>query len=139
MDVLARRQGATADTAHEAATLLPAPAPLEMPTQRLDRYVADLPREGEGGRATAARLLVTLSTTALAALLTYEMWRVLEVGRVTALEWLMLALFALNIGWICLSFVSAVIGFAAGFGRTANGLRDETANGAAATASIWSC
>ncbi|GGD17665.1 glucans biosynthesis glucosyltransferase MdoH [Aquisalinus flavus] len=40
-----------------------------------------------------------------------DMYRVLDVGGMTALEWALLIVFTLNIVWICFAFVSATIGF----------------------------
>ncbi len=39
------------------------------------------------------------------------MYRVVDVGGVTLLEWVLLVLFGANFSWIALSFASAVVGF----------------------------
>ena len=41
----------------------------------------------------------------------YEMYRVLRVGGVTILEWIILVLFVLLFAWIAFSFMSAIAGF----------------------------
>jgi membrane glycosyltransferase len=41
----------------------------------------------------------------------YEMYRVLQVGGVTILEWIILVLFVLLFAWIAFSFTSAIAGF----------------------------
>lgn len=46
-----------------------------------------------------------------------EMYKVIDVGGVTALKWALLALFILNFSWIALSFASAVVGFLILLGR----------------------
>jgi membrane glycosyltransferase len=47
----------------------------------------------------------------------YEMYKVIDVGGVTALKWTLLALFVLNFSWIALSFASCVVGFVALLGN----------------------
>lgn len=57
------------------------------------------------------RGLILLSTAALTGAGGYEMYRVLEVGGVTVLEAMVLALFLILLAWVAFSFASAVAGF----------------------------
>ncbi|WP_442754422.1 glucans biosynthesis glucosyltransferase MdoH [Methylocystis sp. JAN1] len=43
----------------------------------------------------------------------WQMYKVIDVGGVTALKWALLALFVLNFSWIALSFAASLVGFAA--------------------------
>ncbi|WP_424361703.1 glucans biosynthesis glucosyltransferase MdoH [Methylocystis parvus] len=43
----------------------------------------------------------------------WQMYKVIDVGGVTALKWALLALFVLNFSWIALSFAASVVGFVA--------------------------
>lgn len=58
------------------------------------------------------RFYIFGGTAALTAAGSYEMYKVLEVGGVTVLEWIVLALFVLLFAWIAFSFMSATAGFA---------------------------
>lgn len=58
-----------------------------------------------------ARLYVFLATLTLSGFGVHEMYAVVEVGGLTALEWLFLALFALSFVWIAFSAASALLGF----------------------------
>ncbi|MDA9422700.1 MULTISPECIES: glucans biosynthesis glucosyltransferase MdoH [Bradyrhizobium] len=57
------------------------------------------------------RGLVLLSTAALTGAGGYEMYRVLQVGGVTVLEAMVLALFLVLLAWVAFSFASALAGF----------------------------
>jgi membrane glycosyltransferase len=57
------------------------------------------------------RGLILLSTAALTGAGGYEMYRVLQVGGVTVLEGMVLALFLVLLAWVAFSFASAVAGF----------------------------
>ncbi|CUT13455.1 Glucans biosynthesis glucosyltransferase H EC 241 [Bradyrhizobium sp.] len=57
------------------------------------------------------RGLILLSTAALTGAGGYEMYRVLQVGGVTVLEAMVLALFLILLAWVAFSFASAVAGF----------------------------
>ena len=41
----------------------------------------------------------------------FEMYKVVEIGGVTALEWVLVGLFCLNFSWIALAFTAALAGF----------------------------
>lgn len=57
------------------------------------------------------RGLILLATAALTGAGGYEMYRVLQVGGVTVLEAMVLALFLILLAWVAFSFSSAVVGF----------------------------
>jgi membrane glycosyltransferase len=57
------------------------------------------------------RAFILLSTAVLTGAGGYEMYRVLQVGGVTVLEAMVLALFLLLLAWIAFSFTSALAGF----------------------------
>ncbi|RIJ33199.1 glucans biosynthesis glucosyltransferase MdoH [Henriciella mobilis] len=57
------------------------------------------------------KLFVLAASLALTGWATHEMYQVLAVSSLTILEWMLLAVFALNISWICFAFVNATIGF----------------------------
>ncbi len=40
----------------------------------------------------------------------YQMYKVVEAGGVTGLEWVFLALFVINFSWIALAFFTAILG-----------------------------
>ena len=63
------------------------------------------------------RAFILLSTAALTGAGGYEMYRVLQVGGLTALEAMVLALFLLLLAWVAFSFASALAGFFVLLGR----------------------
>jgi membrane glycosyltransferase len=97
-----------------AAVYLPAEAPLDMPAQSLGATVtptARLPTSPASIRARRAFVFgATLCLTLFAA---YEMYLVLAVGGLTALEAVILALFVILFAWVALSFVSTLGGLLA--------------------------
>ncbi|MCA1470368.1 glucans biosynthesis glucosyltransferase MdoH [Bradyrhizobium sp. IC3195] len=109
-------------------TLSTAPRPIagDIATQRLLPTEAPLPMApGDLGKSLVAdripapvapamawrRGLILLSTAALTAAGGYEMYRVLQVGGVTILEAMVLALFLVLLAWVAFSFASALAGF----------------------------
>lgn len=92
---------------------LPPEAPLEMPVQSLRAR----PARREGGMTSRPallwlrRLLVIGAAIALTVFAAREMWLVLNSGRPTPLQALVLVLFVVLFAWIALSFTSAVCGF----------------------------
>jgi membrane glycosyltransferase len=68
-------------------------------------------RSASFGRAWPRRGCVLAGTAAVTAAGCYEMYQVLQVGGVTILESIILALFVLLFGWIAFSFTSAIAGF----------------------------
>ncbi|WP_298884979.1 glucans biosynthesis glucosyltransferase MdoH [uncultured Bradyrhizobium sp.] len=96
----------------EAQRLLPPESPLPMApgdlgsSRVLDRVPAPV-----ATTMALRRGLIFLSTAALTGAGGYEMYRVLEVGGVTVLEAMVLALFLVLLAWVAFSFASAVAGF----------------------------
>ena len=92
--------------------LLPPEAPLAMSpgdlgkSRALDRIPAPV-----APAMAWRRGLILLSTAALTGGGGYEMYRVLQIGGVTVLEAMVLALFLVLLAWVAFSFVSAVAGF----------------------------
>jgi membrane glycosyltransferase len=91
---------------------LPAESPLLMSTQQL--------RGLERGRidpkavptpVALRRACIFIGTAAMTSAGSYEMYEVLQVGGVTILEWMVLALFVLLFAWIAFSFMSTLAGF----------------------------
>jgi membrane glycosyltransferase len=100
------------------AAFLPAETPLAMPSRRLDaapepRPMSAQPKVSVGGR----RVFIFAGSACLTGAGAYEMYDVLKVGGVTALEGIVLALFLLLFAWIAFSFMSAVAGFFVLLGR----------------------
>jgi membrane glycosyltransferase len=94
---------------------MPPEAPLSMPAQSLskfnqnDRHQNILRHRLIG--CWLIRLLVFGGGLALTIYGGHEMYRVVEVGGVTALEWVLLILFVANFSWIALAFAGALAGF----------------------------
>lgn len=89
---------------------LPAENPIAMPVCRLDRIPESTPcRCGQG--FTGRRILILTGTVALTAAGAYGMYEVLQVGGITVLEGLVLALFLVLFAWIAFSFMSTLAGF----------------------------
>jgi membrane glycosyltransferase len=88
---------------------LPREAPMDMAVQPLRRFEPQpAPRLAP---MWARRGLVLTGTAILTAAGCYEMYRVLQVGGVTVLESIILALFVLLFAWIAFSFMSSLAGF----------------------------
>lgn len=92
---------------------LPPESPLAMSKQELqgarrDRGEAEVALNSLAFR----RACIFAGTAAMTAAGGYEMYEVLQVGGVTALEWMVLVLFVLLFAWIAFSFMSALAGFA---------------------------
>jgi membrane glycosyltransferase len=88
---------------------LPRQAPMDMAVQPLRRFEPQpAPRFAP---MWARRGFVLTGTAVLTAAGCYEMYRVLQVGGVTVLESIILALFVLLFAWIAFSFMSALAGF----------------------------
>ncbi|MDE5458101.1 glucans biosynthesis glucosyltransferase MdoH [Bradyrhizobium sp. CSA112] len=88
---------------------LPREAPMDMAVQPLRRFEPQpAPRFAS---MWARRGFVLTGTAILTAAGCYEMYRVLQVGGVTVLESIILALFVLLFAWIAFSFMSGLAGF----------------------------
>jgi membrane glycosyltransferase len=94
---------------------MPDVALLEMPTQSLARFDKKRLRQRLAPQLWTtpwlARLITFGGGLALTAYGAYEMYRVVEVGGVTPLEWALLILFVANFSWIALAFTSGLVGF----------------------------
>ncbi len=93
----------------------PPEAPLAMPAQSLSQFHhAGQHEDVEGHSAIGCwltRLFVFGGGLALTVYGGHEMYRVVEVGGVTALEWVLLFLFIANFSWIALACMSSLAGF----------------------------
>lgn len=97
---------------------LPPEAPLDMPVQDLRAAPARSASTTIPGRLPSSpgglwlrRLVVIGGAILLTAFATREMWLVLNSGRPTPLQAVVLGLFVVLFGWIALSFTSATCGF----------------------------
>ena len=94
---------------------MPPEAPLAMPVQSLTRF-SRKERRGWAAPALAftpwaTRLFVFGGALALTLYGAYQMYRVVEVGVITLLEWVLVILFVFNFSWIAVAFTSSVVGF----------------------------
>jgi membrane glycosyltransferase len=101
--------------APDASSCVPPEAPLAMPAQSLTQFDGagrhkDITRHPVFG-FWLARLFVFGGGLCLTAYGAYEMYKVVEVGGVTPLEWVLLVLFVANFSWIALACMSAFAGF----------------------------
>ncbi len=98
-----------------ALPAMPPERPLDMPTQSFSRFDKRTRRFSERRRPRAkpwlARVIVFGGALLVTAYGTEEMYRVVDIGGVTVLEWVLVALFVANFSWIALSFTSAIVGF----------------------------
>ena len=101
----------------EALASMPARSSLEMPLQSFSRYdkpaAAGARSRGSGWRTQLARSAVFGGALALTVYGAHEMYGVVSVGGVTALEWCLLILFVVNFSWISLALTNAVLGLLA--------------------------
>ena len=108
-------ESGSADTGSSLGASMPGFAPLAMPTQSFRRF------SRRGRRTLAAprrsrppiltRLAVFGGATALTAYGAYQMFKVVSIGPVTPLEWVIAVLFVITFSWITLSFSSSIVGF----------------------------
>jgi membrane glycosyltransferase len=94
---------------------MPGFAPLAMPAQSFNRFSRRDRRELLAPRLarppTLSRLIVFGGALALTAYGADQMYKVVEVGTITALEWAMVVLFVITFSWLTLSFSSSMAGF----------------------------
>ncbi|MBL8587067.1 MAG: glucans biosynthesis glucosyltransferase MdoH [Methylobacteriaceae bacterium] len=97
------------------AAAMPPESRLAMPTQSLTRFERSERRARVAPRRDPwlSRLIVFGGGLALTLYGAWEMYKVVEVGGVTVLEWALVLLFVVNFSWIALAFASAVVGFTA--------------------------
>src|SRR5262245_37314210 len=102
---------------------LPGEYPLEMVTSDFSRAPQAMRQPVPAASAMwLRRTYVFAATIALTGAGAYEMYKVLEVGGVTILEWMVLALFVALLAWVGFSFASALAGFFVLLGRRGNAL-----------------
>jgi membrane glycosyltransferase len=98
-----------------AMAAMPPEAPLAMPVQSLTRFSRNQQRKWMAPLLAhtpwAARLFVFGGALALTSYGGYEMFRVVGVGVITLLEWVLVVLFVANFSWIAVAFTSGVLGF----------------------------
>ncbi|GLS19012.1 glucans biosynthesis glucosyltransferase H [Labrys miyagiensis] len=94
---------------------LPEENPLSMPIQSLSKWSRAEERSwihpALHHGSWAIRLFVFGGMVLLTAFGAWEMYKVVEVGGVTLLEWALVCLFVLNFSWIALAFTAAIAGF----------------------------
>jgi len=97
----------------EPRRFLPPEAPLAMPAQALRATERDpaRPRPARPRWLAVRRAFVFGAAIAGTAAAGYQMYKVFEVGGLTVLETVVLALFVILFAWIALSFASACAGF----------------------------
>ena len=115
-DVTARADLRTAaPNAQPIAPPMPPEARLAMPVQSLSRFGPGERRkpvtEHSARAAVLSRLVVFGGGLLLTLFGAYEMYRVVDVGGVTFMEWLLLWLFVVNFSWIAVAFTSGLLGF----------------------------
>ena len=96
----------------ETPPFLPPEAPLEMPQQGL--HAAGPKKPGELARPLASalrRTFIILSTITMTEIAADQMYLVLSVSSLTALETAILCLFVMLFAWVAFSFASAFVGF----------------------------
>lgn len=91
---------------------LPEESPLPMSTQQLRTFQRDKSSSETPAYLMLRRGFIFGSTIGLTAGGCYEMYEVVQVGGVTTLEWMVLALFVMLFAWIAFSFSSSLAGFA---------------------------
>jgi membrane glycosyltransferase len=89
---------------------LPPEAPMQMSVQPL-WHVARQPNAANFAALWPRRAVILVGTIFMTMAACYEMYEVLQVGGVTALEWTVLVLFVLLFAWVAFSFMSALAGF----------------------------
>ena len=94
---------------------MPPEAPLDMPVQSLSRFDVSARRRWTMPQHKRipwlSRLVVFGGALAVTIYGTEEMYRVVNIGGVTLLEWVLVGLFIANFSWIAISFTSAIVGF----------------------------
>jgi len=95
------------------ALYLPPEAPLAMPVQSLREGAPPARLPIATGSLAARRTFVFGITLVLSVIAAYQMYQVLAVGGLTALETVILALFVILFAWIALSFASLLGGLIA--------------------------
>jgi membrane glycosyltransferase len=108
---------------------LPAEAPLDMPRQRLGQRPETSRRRLGAPGLFVRRCLVFGGAIGMTGFAAWQMYKVLAVGALTALEAVLLAIFVMLFAWIALACMSAIGGFLSlltGGGRALGVLNGET-------------
>jgi membrane glycosyltransferase len=110
MDTVTKVDGPFPNRNIPLSEFLPRESAMDMAVQPLRRFqppasVPDFPS------FWLRRVFIFAGTAALTAAGCYEMYKVLQVGGITVLEAIILALFVLLFAWIAFSFMSALAGF----------------------------
>ncbi|MCC8952983.1 glucans biosynthesis glucosyltransferase MdoH [Bradyrhizobium sp. Pear77] len=116
------------DVAIATAGFLPQESPLAMSAADLGRPPRAVSRPvSVGAGMLMRRAFVLVLTVALTGAGAYEMYMVVQVGGVTIMEGMVLALFVALLAWIAFSFASALAGFFVLLRRSGNSLpiRDD--------------
>lgn len=111
MDVLTA--AAPAPT-HALPPAMPEEAHLDMPEQNLFRFdpaKERRPRTIKRAQPWISRTLTFGGGLALTVWGGWQMYRVIDVGGISFLKWMLLVLFLANFSWIALSFAAGVVGF----------------------------
>jgi membrane glycosyltransferase len=117
MDAITETGPSPAPAASAPADFTPALPPesrLEMPEQKLFRFDPATERRKFVNRARTpwlSRIVTFGGGLALTSWGAYEMYRVIDVGGISFLKWVLLFLFLANFSWIALSFAASVVGF----------------------------
>ena len=109
MDTLVKVHGSPQGSDSQLSQFLPPEAPMEMAVRPLPPWPQA--QASEFARAWPRRAYLLAGTVFLTLAGCYEMYEVLQVGGVTILEAIILALFVLLFAWIAFSFMSAIAGF----------------------------
>jgi membrane glycosyltransferase len=113
MDTLTKNSGLEVPRGGPREQFLPPESPLLMSKQQLRAFQRGEAETKPGLTPVALRrACIFAGTAAMTSAGCYEMYEVLQVGGVTILEWMVLALFVLLFAWIAFSFMSALAGFA---------------------------
>lgn len=110
MDTLGKVHGSLHRSDPPLNQFLPRETPMEMAVQPLPPFRPQA-QASEFTRAWPRRAYLLAGTVFLTLAGCYEMYEVLQVGGVTILEAIILALFVLLFAWIAFSFMSAIAGF----------------------------
>ena len=110
MDTLAKVHGSFQSDYPPLNQFLPRESPMEMAVAPLRRFQPES-RASDFNMAWPQRGCILAGTALLTLAGCYEMYEVLQVGGVTILEAIILALFVLLFAWIAFSFMSAIAGF----------------------------
>lgn len=108
------RNAAPVDATLEADAMpgMPDLAPLDMPEQSLTEFVAPATRRrlDRMAKPILSRFVVFGGALALTVYGGMQMYDVVNIGGVTTLEWVLLALFVANFSWIALAFTNGLVG-----------------------------